>query len=88
MITPIDMALGAPSLDLATGTVFADRYEIKGLLGRGGMAVVYRAADLVLGDDVALKLLPMNAQHHRGLALRFRQEVRLSRRVNHPHVAI
>jgi len=82
----IVMALGAPTLDFATGTVVADRYEIKGLLGRGGMAVVYRAADLVLADDVALKLLPFDAAQHRALALRFRQEVRLSRRVNHPHV--
>ena len=84
--SPIDMALDPPSLDLAVGTVFDGRYEIKELLGRGGMAVVYRATDLALADDVALKLLPLNAEQHQGLALRFRQEVRLSRRVNHPHV--
>jgi len=84
--SPIDMAFDAPSLDLALGTVFDNRYEIKELLGRGGMAVVYRATDLALADDVALKILPLNAEQHQGLALRFRQEVRLSRRVNHPHV--
>lgn len=82
----IDMAFGTPTLDLVTGTVFADRYEIKELLGRGGMAVVYRATDRVLADDVALKLMPLNAEEHRLLATRFRQEVRLSRRVNHPNV--
>lgn len=82
----IDMAFGTPPLDLVTGTVFADRYEIKELLGRGGMAVVYRATDRVLADDVALKLMPLNADEHRLLATRFRQEVRLSRRVNHPNV--
>lgn len=80
------MVLEAPSLDLATGSVFADRYTIKGLLGRGGMAVVYRADDMALDDQVALKILPLQADRHHGLASRFRQEVRLSRRVNHPHV--
>jgi serine/threonine-protein kinase len=80
------MAFGTPTLELATGTVFADRYQIKELLGRGGMAVVYRATDTVLADDVALKLMPLHAEEYRASAMRFRQEVRLARRVNHPHV--
>ncbi len=74
------------SFELVSGSLFADRYRIEGLLGRGGMGAVYHAADLFLAEDVALKVLPVHADQNAALALRFRQEVRLSRRVNHPNV--
>jgi serine/threonine-protein kinase len=67
------------------GTVLANRYRISGVLGRGGMGEVYRAFDIVLGQDVALKFLPANTASGPALE-RFRTEVRLARQVSHPNV--
>ena len=68
------------------GTVFAERYRIVHRLGKGGMAEVYRAEDLRLGQTIALKfLLPSLLDEPRRLE-RFRDEARLARRVNHSAV--
>jgi serine/threonine-protein kinase len=67
------------------GTVLAGRYRIVALLGRGGMGEVYRADDLTLGQPVALKFLPGSAATDETLA-RFRNEVRIARRVSHRNV--
>ncbi len=58
------------------------RYEIVAPLGRGGMARVVRAKDLVLGRDVALKLLDGKASHE--LEIRFEREARAIARLDHP----
>ena len=68
------------------GRLLAGRYRIIALLGRGGMGEVYRADDLTLGQPVALKFLPEEASKDETLLERFRNEVRLSRRVSHPNV--
>jgi hypothetical protein len=68
------------------GRLVASRYRIIALLGKGGMGEVYRADDLTLGQAVALKFLPDEAGHDEGLLERFRNEVRMARRVSHPNV--
>ena len=68
------------------GSLLADRYRIVALLGKGGMGEVYRADDLTLGQPVALKFLPEEAQKDAALVERFRGEVRISRKVSHPNV--
>src|SRR5450432_4174408 len=68
------------------GTLLGGRYRILGLLGRGGMGEVYRATDLALGQSVALKFLPEEAEHHPRLLERFHGEVRVARQVSHPNV--
>src|SRR5271166_5887687 len=68
------------------GRLVASRYRIVALLGKGGMGEVYRADDLTLGQAVALKFLPDEAAREEGLLERFRNEVRIARRVSHPNV--
>src|SRR5207245_1818256 len=68
------------------GRLLAGRYRIIALLGVGGMGEVYRADDLTLGQSVALKFLPDDAAHDEALLERFRNEVRIARRISHPNV--
>ncbi|HUI83355.1 MAG TPA: protein kinase [Candidatus Binatia bacterium] len=67
------------------GMLVAGRYRIIALLGRGGMGEVYRADDLSLGQPVALKFLPQAMTDEVTLE-RFRNEVRIARRISHPNV--
>ena len=68
------------------GRLVAGRYRIIALLGKGGMGEVYRADDLTLGQAVAMKFLPEEATSHEGMLERFKNEVRIARRVSHPNV--
>src|SRR5262245_51871080 len=68
------------------GAIFAGRYRIVGLLGRGGMGEVFRAGDLRLGQPVALKLLPADFQTDPVRLAQFHNEVRVARQVSHPNV--
>ncbi len=68
------------------GTVLAGRYRIIAPLGRGGMGDVYRADDLKLDQAVALKFLARGRDEDPTWLLRYRNEVRLARKVTHPNV--
>jgi serine/threonine protein kinase len=68
------------------GTLVAERYRILGLLGRGGMGEVYRATDLRLSQQVALKFLPESMAADPETLARFHNEVRIARQVSHPNV--
>src|SRR5438046_2927430 len=65
----------------------ANRYEIEALIGRGGMGEVFRARDRVVGELVAVKVLTLNPRDPVVSLRRFRQAVRLARRVTHRNVA-
>jgi serine/threonine protein kinase/tetratricopeptide (TPR) repeat protein len=63
-------------------------YEIVEEISRGGMGVVYRARDLNLGREVALKVLPEDLVHDRVRGERMLQEARAAALIEHPHIAV
>jgi serine/threonine protein kinase/tetratricopeptide (TPR) repeat protein len=70
---------------LRSGTKLGD-YEVKSLLGSGGMGEVYRARDSRLGRDVAIKVLPSFLSADSDRLRRFEQEARAAAALNHPNI--
>jgi len=75
-----------PIKELTTGSTFAGRYQIIEELGHGGMGRVYRALDKKLNEEVALKLIRPEIAVDRSALERFHTELKLARRISHPHV--
>ena len=71
---------------LRPGAIFAGRYEVKEILGAGGMGVVYRAFDRELQEPVAIKTLKPEAMATGAALDRFKQEIRLARKIAHRNV--
>jgi eukaryotic-like serine/threonine-protein kinase len=69
------------------GDVLADRYRIESVLGVGGMAAVYRATDLRLDRQVAVKVLAANLAADPQFAERFNREAGAMASFSHPNVA-
>ncbi len=80
--TDTSVPQGRPTA-LGVGSVVAGRFEIRALLGQGGMGAVYRAQDRVAAEEVALKVLFADADD---AVARVRQELRTARLVTHPGV--
>ena len=73
---------------LTPGTVIDNRYEIIGPLGAGGMGQVYRAKRMLLGDEVALKVIhaTIDPGAQSELRERFLRESRACAQIRHPHI--
>jgi beta-lactam-binding protein with PASTA domain/predicted Ser/Thr protein kinase len=71
---------------MTTPAVLGERYEIGGVLGRGGMAEVHRGRDLRLGREVAVKVLRSDLARDPSFQVRFRREAQASASLNHPAI--
>jgi len=83
-------SLGVPQVDLGptfrSGERLGTRFEILAVLGRGGMGTVYRARDTELGEEVAIKTLRPELVADETVRERFKDEIRLARRISHRNV--
>lgn len=66
-------------------TVLDGQYQMEALLGKGGMGAVYRARHILLGDLVAIKVLPPEVRNNTEWLRRFRREGQAARRFRHPN---
>lgn len=72
---------------LVPGSTFASRYEVKEILGQGGMGTVFKAVDRELGEVIAIKTLKQDFLEQDPTALdRFKSEIRLARKISHRNV--
>ncbi len=85
---PLRMAQAPPSGEWPTGFRLADRYEILGELGKGGMGRVYKARDHELDDLVAIKTVLRSGDGSEASAHdeRLLREIQICRKITHPNV--
>ena len=91
----LDLAPTTPVKAIASGEVterdivaqaLAAEYELLEELGRGGMAIVYRAKDLQLEREVAIKVLPFSLAFDAEFVERFQREARTAAGLEHPNI--
>jgi len=72
--------------DPGVGRTLGDRYELVGVIGRGGMAEVWEARDTRLGRRVAIKILRPDLARDPAFQARFRREAQSAASLNHPNI--
>jgi eukaryotic-like serine/threonine-protein kinase len=77
---------GDEVLSASVGTVLGERYKVQSTLGEGGMAVVYKAEDAILGRCVALKTLHRRYAEEDSFRSRFKQEARVMASLDHENI--
>src|ERR671916_1443404 len=80
------MIEGGKALETSVGTLFGGRYRVQSTLGAGGMAIVYRAEDAILGRTVALKTLHRRYAEMPSFRRRFKQEARAMACLDHENI--
>ena len=80
-----DQPADATELDLVREQL-KDEYEILDELGRGGMAIVFKAREKQLERDVAIKVLPFSLAFDKEFVERFQREARTSAKLEHPSI--
>ncbi|RMD95947.1 MAG: hypothetical protein D6812_18010, partial [Deltaproteobacteria bacterium] len=72
---------------LKPGMVLAGRYEIEAEIAEGGMGKLYKAWDRTVEEVVVLKVIRPDLKERRDLLVRFRNEIKLARKLTHPNIA-
>jgi serine/threonine protein kinase/tetratricopeptide (TPR) repeat protein len=83
-IPPQDSFL--PHFQFERGLLFAGRYEVIDEVGRGGMGRVYRVLDRKVDEEVALKIIRPEVAGDKKTVERFRNELRLARKISHRNI--
>ncbi len=73
------------SSKVGPGTVLAERYELVDVIGRGGFGTVWRAQQLNMRREVAIKILPQRFINVEDVVERFKREAMLASRLRHPN---
>jgi len=79
-------AMPAADDSAAVRDALKDEYELEKELGRGGMAIVYKARDKALEREVAIKVLPFSLSFDAEFVERFQREARTSAKLEHPNI--
>jgi len=74
------------AFEMKAGAVLGNRFEITAVLGKGGMGIVYRARDLRLQRDVALKVIRPELLQQPEIGERFRREILLASKITHKNI--
>jgi eukaryotic-like serine/threonine-protein kinase len=82
---PVDGEVLEADPSSIVNTVLDGQYQMESLLGKGGMGAVYRARHILLGDRVAIKVLPPEVRTNAEWLRRFRREGQAARRFRHPN---
>jgi serine/threonine protein kinase len=82
---PVDGEVLEDDPSSIVNTVLDGQYQIEAMLGKGGMGAVYRARHILLGDRVAIKVLPPEVRNNAEWLRRFRREGQAARRFRHPN---
>jgi serine/threonine protein kinase len=82
---PVDGEVLEDDPSSIVNTVLDGQYQIEAMLGKGGMGAVFRARHILLGDRVAIKILPPEMRNNAEWLRRFRREGQAARRFRHPN---
>lgn len=85
---PRDGSVLAEDHSALIGRVLDGQYEIEAFIAAGGMGAVYRARHILLGDRVAIKVLPAGMQRNGDWLKRFQREGQAARRFRHPNAVV
>lgn len=80
------LTIAYPQNALAKGSVLAGRFEVQEEIGTGGMGTVYRVMDRKINEEMALKILKPEITPSATVIERFKNELKLARRVSHKNV--